>query len=117
MTNLNLPEPSAVEFILQNLAVWAVPFVAYFLGIFIRKHVFPGQDSPPLLKQLLLGIPVCLVVVSPLISAIQESFSSHVPTYLFTVGIIMEHGMIAHETAAKHITDKLAEVTGRRPTA
>jgi len=100
----NLPEPNLL-FIGQNVAVWGVPFLAYFLGIYIRCKVWPSEDSPLLKLQLLLGIPVCLVVVSLLISALQESFGSHIPTYLFTVGIIMEHGMFVHETAIKRFQE------------
>ena len=96
----------------QNLLVWVVPYLAYFLGIYIRKRVFPGNNSPALYEQLLLGIPVCLVVVSPMISALQSSFGSHLPTYLFTVGIIMEHGMILHETASKHVKQRLDNLNG-----
>ena len=103
----SLPEPSLFLTYLQIAAVWVVPYLAYFLGIYIRKRVFPGDGSPDLYEQLLLGIPVCLVVVSPMISALQKSFGSHAPTYLFTVGIIMEHGMILHETASKHIKQRL----------
>ena len=109
-----LAEPSKSLTYLQIVAVWVVPYLAYFLGIYIRKRVFPGNNSPDLYDQLLLGIPVCLVVVSPMISALQKSFGSHVPTYLFTVGIIMEHGMILHETASKHIKQRLDKLNGSR---
>ena len=104
-----LSEPSTI---LQNFLVWVVPYLAYFLGIYIRKRVFPGDNSPALYEQLLLGIPVCLVVVSPMIFALQKSFDSHPPTYLFTVGIIMEHGMILHETASKHVKQRLDKLNG-----
>ena len=107
------PEPGIWIIAGQNFAVWAVPFFAYFLGIGIRKRVFPGKGSPPLVDQMLLGIPVCLIVVSPLISALQQSFGTHIPTYLFTVGIIMEHGMLVHETASKRVKEQIAEVRRR----
>ena len=100
-----LPEPSHY---LEIFSVWIVPFLAYFLGVFIRKKSFPSANSPPLFNQFLLAIPVCLVVVSPLIAALQKSFGAHVPTYLFTLGIIIEHGMILHETAAKHLEERLS---------
>lgn len=109
-----LAEPSQFWIYLQVVAVWVFPYLAYFLGIYIRKRVFPGDNSPDLYEQLLLGIPVCLVVVSPMISALQKSFGSHLPTYLFTVGIIMEHGMILHETASKHIKQHLDKLNGSK---
>ena len=100
-----LPEPNNL---LEIIAVWVVPFIAYFLGVYIRKKSFPSKNSPPLMSQFLLAIPVCLVVVSPLIAALKTSFGAHVPTYLFTLGIIIEHGMILHETATKHLNERLA---------
>lgn len=106
-----LPEPNSWFMV---IAVWGVPFLAYFLGIYIRKAVFPGDGSPDLRDQLLLGIPVCLVVVSPMISALHESFGSHGPTYLFTVGIIMEHGMVVHETAAKQVKKQIEKMRDNR---
>lgn len=99
-----LPEPSTV---LQIIAIWFIPFLAYYLGIYIGKAAFPDPDSPSLYAQMLLGIPVCLIVVSPMIYALRSAIGSHVPTYLFTLGIIIEHGMIVHETAAKHLEEQL----------
>lgn len=99
-----LPEPSPLW---QVFAVWFVPFLAYFLGIFIRKTAFPGDGSPPLYHQMLLGVPVSLIVVSVLIVALQKSIGTHVPTYLFTIGIIMEHGMLVHEEVTSHLKKRL----------
>ena len=115
MTTETLPEPSSWEAVGQNLLVWVVPWLAYYLGIFIRKRVFPGQDSPPLLDQFLLGIPICLVVVSPLLAVLEGailSSSDGVPAYLFTIGVIMEHGMVLHETASRRIKMRIHETRG-----
>ena len=103
MPDQTLPDPNLVPLGLQIFAVWMLPFIAYYLGIYIRKMAFPSAGSPPLTVQFLLAIPVCLIVVSPLIITLQKSLGSHIPTFLFTIGIIIEHGMIMHETAVKHL--------------
>jgi hypothetical protein len=95
-----MPEPS---FIPQILLVWAIPFVAYFTGIFIRKVALPGKDSPPLKRQVLLGIPVALIGVSPMITILHEALSNNINAYLVTLGIIIEHGMLVQETITKHL--------------
>lgn len=104
---MTLPEQLPL---LNFLFVWVVPFAAYFLGIFIRKYVFPGASDLSLSSLFLLGIPVCLIIVSPLIATLQEAFRNSPASYLFTIGIIIEHGMIVHETAAK----RLAEYTQKQ---
>ena len=79
-----------------------VPFAAFFVGIIVRKMALPGPNSPPLRCQMLLGVPVSLVIVSPLLTVFGEAI--HDPSaYLLTVGIIMEHGMLVTETAVKHL--------------
>jgi hypothetical protein len=97
------------SFALQIVAMWVLPFVAFYLGIVIKKEVFPGPNSPSLRKQLLMGIPVSLVVVSSLIAGIQEGIREHVPAYLFTLGVLMEHGMLVSETLA-HQLEKLGRM-------
>ena len=92
------PSPLLINFILTGL-----PFLAYFSGIIIRKVALPGKNSPPLLHQILLGVPISLIVVSPLIVILNKSFTTDISTYLVTLGIIMEHGMIVNETAVKHL--------------
>ena len=115
MSNGAVPEPSIWVTVGQNLLVWVVPWIAYYLGIFIRKRVFPGKDSPSLVDQFLLGIPICLIVVSPLLLVLKGAILSSidgVPAYLFMIGVIMEHGMVLHETATKRIKMRVDEVRG-----
>lgn len=85
-----------------NICQFIVPFVCYFFGILVRKIALPGKDSPPLNHQLLLGIPVSLVVVSPMLPVITASVSN-VPSYLVALGILIEHGMLVNETATTHL--------------
>lgn len=90
------------EFIVMCL----VGFGAYYIGIIIRKIALPSNDSPTLINQLLLGIPVSLVVVTPLLAVLAAAFSGAESTQfaaLTTVGIIMEHGMLLNETLTKHL--------------
>ena len=86
----------------QNLIVVAGPFLAYFFGIIVRKVVMPGSKSLPFAHQMLLGVPVSLVVVSPLLPVLDAT-KSHLPGFLVTLGIIMEHGMAVNETATYHL--------------
>lgn len=95
----------------EVIMVWLVPYAAYFVGIAIRRYVFPVPNGLDLGRLLALGIPVCLIIVSPIISGIRDSFSVNFPTYLFTVGIIMEHGLLVHETAI----NRLRRVLGSAP--
>jgi hypothetical protein len=88
---------------LQNIAIWGIPFVAYFLGIVIRKITIPGAGSPPLSHQFLLGIPVGLIIVSPTLAILRTAIATDVGAYLLTVGIIIEHGMLVQETATKQL--------------
>jgi hypothetical protein len=89
-----------------NLLVLIVPFASYFLGIVIRKKALPGKNSPPLSHQLLIGIPVSLVVVSPMLPIISKTIAD-TPAFLVSMGIIMEHGMLVNETITKHLGDKI----------
>ena len=95
--------PGNDSFALANLAIYGLPFVAFFLGIVIRKEVFPGPNSPPLPKQLLMGIPVSMVVVSGLITGIHEGVKDHIPAFIFTLGVLMEHGMLVSETLTQQL--------------
>jgi CDP-diglyceride synthetase len=107
---MTVQEPS---FLMQNIFIWVVPYFAYFFGIIIRKTVLPGSNSPILAHQLLLGIPIGLVIVSPFLMFLRSAMSSDVPVYLFNIGIIIEHGMLVQETATNH----LKKLTQRRPIA
>ena len=85
-----------------NTLQLGVPFIAFFVGILVRKAALPGRNSPSLGCQLLLGVPVSLVIVSPLLAIFGQA--THDPSaYLLTVGIIMEHGMLVTETAVKQM--------------
>ena len=97
-----LEEPFSA-FVIPFFSVWVLPFAAYFFGILIGKNVFPNTSDLSLASLFLLGIPVCLIVVSPLTYSLQEAFRNNPPSYLFTIGVIIEHGMVVHETATKRL--------------
>lgn len=98
-----------------NALAVAVPFICYYLGIIIRKLVVPGVNSPPLSHQLLLGVPVSLVVVSPMLPVLSAAYTGISATFsgasgvLVTLGIIIEHGMLVNESA----TSRLKEAIGK----
>ncbi len=96
------------NYILENLLVIILPFAVYFLGITIRRLAIPGKNAPPLRRQYLLGIPVSLVVVSPMLPVLNSSMAD-TSALLITLGVIMEHGMIVNETITKHLASRLAK--------
>ena len=92
-----------------NAAAVLVPFGAYYLGIFIRRFALPGSSGPSLMGQFLLGIPVSLVVVSPFVPILGAT-NLPIPGYLVTLGVIMEHGMLVHETAVSRLQKLLSSL-------
>ncbi len=100
---MTLPEPSNY---LAIFFTWFIPFGAYFLGVYIRKRAFVNEDSPPLKQQMLMAIPVCLVVVAPIIATldINNALSGNLSNYIFTIGVIMENGMIMQKTLTEHLS-------------
>lgn len=96
-----MPHITYNAWIINTLQV-GVPFAAYFLGIIVRKMALPGPKSPSLRSQMLLGVPVSLVIVSPVLTVFGEAIHN-LSAYLLTVGIIMEHGMLVTETAVKQL--------------
>jgi hypothetical protein len=91
------------NYLLQNILTLLLPFGCYYLGIVLRKVVIPGKESPSLLHQCLLGIPVSLVVVAPMLPVLAKTYSE-IPTLCVALGIIIEHGMLVNETATQHLT-------------
>src|SRR5438270_1655173 len=85
-----------------NVLQVSIPFMAFFVGIIVRKTALAGPNSPSLRCQLLLGVPVSLVIVSPLLAVFGQAIHD-LSAYLLTVGIIMEHGMLVTETAVKQL--------------
>ena len=79
-----------------------LPYAAYFLGILIRHRVFPGPGSPPLANQFLLGIPMALVLVSPMLGTIEYTNTG---AFLTVTGSIILHGMTMTEAAAKKLKE------------
>ena len=90
------------NYTLSNFTISILPFVCYYFGIFIRKIVAPGPDSPPLSHQFLLGIPISLAIVCPLLPVLKSSYGNFSALGV-TFGIIIEHGMIVNETVTSRI--------------
>lgn len=107
------PEPHTIvaRVMEECLRLYLLPYAAYFLGIWIRNVWLPEPSSPPLKVLLMLGVPVALTIVTPILVAAQGSLVSLGYAYLLTVGIIIEQGMLVHETAIS----RLAEAGNRRP--
>lgn len=86
--------------------IWILPFLAYYLGIVIRKYAWSDKNSPSLMRQFLMAIPICLVVVAPLIKTLDSGgqLSQHFSGYLFTIGIIIEHGMLMQKKITEVIS-------------
>jgi hypothetical protein len=93
---------------LARVVVGVLAFVGYFAGVVIRKVALPGNGSPSMRDQLLLGIPISLVVVSPLLLTLNAAIDRSNPSsFLVTLGIIMEHGMLLNETLSRHLKERL----------
>jgi hypothetical protein len=108
-----MASPVEPNIVLQNAAIWLPPFIAYFLGIWIRKRALPGRHSLDLSRQLLLGIPISFAVVTPLIELLLNG--AELPQYLTTLGLAMEHGMIVNETLTHRLNKKLERPPRHRP--
>ena len=100
-------EPS---YLLTNVLVFALPFGCYFFGIVVRKVAMPSASSAPWSHQLLLGVPVSMVVVGPLMPVLSRTLTD-VPALLVTLGVIMEHGMVVNEAAANIIKNGVGKNT------
>jgi hypothetical protein len=95
-------------YLLQNLLLILGPFAAFFLGIIIRKVALPGPNSPPLLHQLLLGIPMCIFAVAPLLPVISKT-RNDLAALLVTFGVITEQGMIMMEAVTHRLKQRLQQ--------
>ncbi len=102
--------PSIMDDLLFILKLYIIPYGSYFFGIYIRKRYMPEKDSPTLKVLMVIGIPVCLLIVTPILIAAKESLVTVNYAYLLTIGIIIEHGMVVHETAITRLSQKVKEV-------
>jgi len=84
-----------------NVLALVLPFGAYYVGILIRYRLW-SNPAASLGDQLLLGIPVSLVVVSTLLLTVFPTAST-VPSYLLSLGIVIEQGMVLNETAVSQL--------------
>lgn len=81
-------------------------FGAYYAGILIRFYGLPGNSPLPLGRQLILGIPVSIGVVTPLLAVLGTAMSSsesNQTSLLGVIGIIMEHGMVFNEKLTQRL--------------
>lgn len=105
-------DSSFSDALIKTLQV-GVPFGAYFVGIIVCKIALPGRNSPKLPRQLLLGVPFSLVVVSPILTVFFGEIGN-VPGCLITLGLIMEQGMLVNETATTFIDEKAEAMINKR---
>ena len=93
---------------LQILLLGVFPFFAYYLGVYIRKKVFPTPHSPVLSKQFLIAIPLSIGVVAPLLATIGTAITDagSFSGYLVTIGVIMEHGLFMNEAISKKFSNR-----------
>ena len=95
---------------IEQILQCTLAFAAFFIGIVIRKYTFPGEHSPSLGRQLLLGVPMSLIIVCPLLLSFVEispitqgTGTQRVIHILMTYGVIMEHGMFLMERATRFV--------------
>jgi hypothetical protein len=87
-------------------------FCSYYAGILIRFYGLPGPNPLPLRRQLLLGIPISVGVITPLLTILGTALSDSNPnpvSVLGVLGIIMEHGLVLNETFAQRLQKLLQD--------
>ena len=91
------------------LLIWILPILSYFGGICLRYYVFAEPSDWPFRHQMALGLFGALVVVVPMSGMLQaaldsmDSSAASFASYLITIGIIVEHGMVMQETVRKRL--------------
>lgn len=92
-------------FFTQIFLIGVIPFLSYFLGVYIRNFAFPSAGSPSLKAQFLIAIPLSIGIISPLLLTLGSAISDtqSLSGYLVTIGVIMEHGMFMNEALAKRL--------------
>lgn len=109
--------PTGLEILVVAIQVYIVPFAAYMIGIYVRNRFLPEAASPSLKSLIILGLPIYLVAVCPMLMAAEHNLVNLGYGYLLTIGIVMEHGMIVHETAIARINQLLKEQASLQPAA
>lgn len=102
----------ALSQLLLAFKLFVIPYGSYFIGIYVRNKWLPEEHSPSLSTLMIIGIPVCLVIVSPILIAAEDSLATISYAYFLTVGIVMEHGMVVHETAIARINKAIKAKKG-----
>jgi hypothetical protein len=92
----------------QWIFAFGLPFFGYFVGIVIRRTALDKPGGPPLHHQLLVGIPLSLVTVPPLMAVLpnQTQYSLDAAAfsrYLVNLGMVMGAGMALPEAAARFL--------------
>jgi hypothetical protein len=99
-------EPSNLSLAVHG-AIWiTLPYLAYFIGIFINNRVWGDRNEISISQQLWLGVP-CSLVISTIyiLTYLQKNFPSVDLTYAMTMGIIMFNGFSV-TSAAEHFKAK-----------
>ena len=99
---------------ISNFVIFVLPFLCYHFGIVVRKIVLPGPNSPPYLHQHLIGIPMSLAIVCPLLPILKLGYGD-ITALGITLGIIMEHGMLVNETMMHRLKEHAKNIQNPRP--
>lgn len=102
--------PSFLDYLFIAIKLFIIPYGSYFFGIYVRNKYLPERHSPGLRALMIIGIPICLVIISPILIAAEESLATITYAYFLTIGIIMEHGMVVHETAITRIKKRIKKI-------
>ena len=114
---MSVPDmPTGSEVAILAVQVYIVPFAAYVVGIVVRNLYLPEPASPSLRSLMILGLPIYLVVVCPILMTAEQNLVNLGYGYLLTIGIVMEHGMIVHETAISRISQLIRDQVPPEPT-
>ena len=99
------------------LLSYGLPFLAYYIGIFVRYYAKFLHDSPPppLDQQLVAGIVFSFVAVVPLLPSIRLAVSEtgvDEIAYSLILVVIMQEGLVLHERAVTAVKKLIRDDKG-----
>ncbi|MEQ8335143.1 hypothetical protein [Nisaea sp.] len=100
------------------ITIWILPIVFYYLGILIRRYVFPSDDDMEIKKQFVLGFFVggtVLFVMTDVLQAALQNTNSRADSwtaYLVGLFVMLEHGLIVQESGRQKIASLIKRASG-----
>lgn len=95
----------------QVVIFFIIPIMCYFIGILFRHRFFRDDSDPSLGTQLAMGVFGTFFIVLPisgvssvaLTSSATPTTLAEITAYVVSMGVIMERGLLVHESISKRI--------------